>query len=79
MKLDEYLSENGLSCAAFAERIDVDVTTVIRIKNSQVLPHLKTLRAIWNATDGVVTPNDLTGLHAPSSQSTKQSEEVCDG
>lgn len=59
MKLDEYLNVNGISGAAFAERIGVNAATVYRIKTGRVFPHRSTLAAIVEATGGAVTANDL--------------------
>lgn len=59
MKLDDYLHLNGLTGAKFAEQIGVDPATVYRIRSGKVLPHRKTLQAIWDATKGLVSPNDF--------------------
>ncbi|WP_377512847.1 helix-turn-helix domain-containing protein [Octadecabacter sp. R77987] len=59
MRLDEYLTTNGISGTAFAERIGVNAATVYRIKTGRVFPHRSTLAAIVEATQGAVTANDL--------------------
>ena len=59
MKLDDYLRLNGLTGPKFAMQIGVDPATVYRIRSGSVLPHKKTIQAIWNATNGQVSPNDF--------------------
>lgn len=59
MTLDEYLKSNRMTAAKFAEMIDVNEATVFRIRTGRVFPHRKTMRAIFAATNGAVTANDM--------------------
>ena len=72
MTLDEYLTTNGISGAAFAERIGVNAATVYRIKTGRVFPHRSTLAAIVEATEGAVTANDLVATAVSGSQAEHQ-------
>lgn len=72
MRLDEFLTSNRLTLHEFAREIGVDAATVHRIKEGRVAPHRKTLERIHQATGGAVTPNDILGLHPPSTPTTKE-------
>jgi hypothetical protein len=63
MKLTQYLTENGLSLCAFANACGTSASTILRAKEGDVAPSKRVVRAIWDATGGRVTPNDLYGLH----------------
>jgi len=65
MKLDEFLNQNGLLMSDFAEKIGSTSATICRIIHGQTLPRRKLMEAIHRETRGLVTPNDLTGLHHP--------------
>ena len=67
MKLEDYLLENSLTLSDFSGRCGVSAPTIFRIKNKQVVPSKSTMVAILEATDGLVTPNDLVGLHGRAS------------
>lgn len=64
MTLTEYLAANNLTASAFAERLDVPPSTVIRLIKGERSPRLELLRKIMAATDGEVTPNDFVGFDA---------------
>lgn len=75
MKLDDYLRLKGLTGPKFAMQIGVDPATVYRIRSGKVLPRRQTIKAIWNATGGQVTVQDLmaaideeTKRHHPATQ-----------
>ena len=59
MTLDQYLQERGLSDADFAAAIKADRTTVSRLRRGSVLPEWTTMRRIYRATSGLVTPSDF--------------------
>jgi len=61
MKLMEYLSQEGLTTDAFAEKIGVSQGAVSRYATGQRFPVRAILRRIANATDGAVTANDFVG------------------
>ncbi|MCH2249592.1 MAG: helix-turn-helix domain-containing protein [Cognatishimia sp.] len=67
MKLNDFLSQTGTTKSAFAELIGTTTATISRIGDGLVVPRRDLLERIYKATNGLVTPNDLTGLHAPSS------------
>lgn len=61
MTLDQYLEVNGMSDADFAAAIKADRTTVSRLRRGAVLPEWGTMRRIYRATSGLVTPTDFLG------------------
>ncbi len=68
MKLSEYLNRNNLSLGQLAKRCGTSASTILRIKDGDVAPSKRVARALWNATNGQVTPNDLYGLHYAGSK-----------
>lgn len=62
MKLDEYLTTNGISGADFARTIGVNPATVFRIRTGRVFPHRTTMAAILEPTEGAVTANDIMNI-----------------
>lgn len=62
MKLDEYLHRQRLTNVAFAASIGVDQSTIARLRKGDLMPSGKLSKAIFDATGGKVTPNDLYGL-----------------
>ncbi len=68
MKLAQYLTENGLTLHEFAKACGTSASTILRIKDGEVAPSKRVARALWNATNGQVTPNDLYGLHYAGSK-----------
>lgn len=63
MDLAEYLKRNKISLAQLAKRCGTSASTILRIKDRDVAPSKRVARALWEATKGQVTPNDLYGLH----------------
>lgn len=63
MKLSEYLILNNLSLGQLAKRCGTSASTILRMKEAEVAPSKRVAEALWRATDGQVTPNDLFGLH----------------
>lgn len=78
MKLAQYLRENGLTLNEFAETCGTSASTILRIKDGEVAPSKRVARALWDATKGQVTPNDLYGLHYSASQSDKNKKPIPD-
>ena len=75
MKLEDYLTTNSLTLAQFSDQCGVSAPTIYRIKNQQVVPTKTTMVAILEATDGLVTPNDLVDLHGRESLNNKKDVE----
>lgn len=63
MKLGQYLEDNGLTLGQLARECGTSASTILRIKDAEVAPSKRVARAIWEATGGQVTPNDLYALH----------------
>lgn len=63
MKLSEYLDRNNLSLGQLAKQCGTSASTILRMKESEVAPSKRVAEALWRATGGQVTPNDLFGLH----------------
>lgn len=67
MHLRDFLDENGLNLAEFGNLVGTTGATICRIVNGQV-PRRDLMVRIHQATNGLVTPNDLVGLHGPEQQ-----------
>jgi len=59
MKLDLYLKENGLTDAAFGERIGLSQSQVSRIRRGLSWPSKEVIASIASATSNAVTANDI--------------------
>lgn len=59
MKLAQYLTDNDLKPAAFADRIGVAPSTITRILRGERKPQLDLIRKIKAGTDGQVTADDF--------------------
>jgi len=59
MQLKTYLKKNKITMLEFADRIDVNVSTVSRICRGVVVPSRSTMKRILVETDGKVQPSDL--------------------
>lgn len=70
MKLSEYLHLNSLSLGELAKRCGTSASTILRMKEATVAPSKRVAEALWRATDGQATPNDLFGLHYAQGQCT---------
>jgi transcriptional regulator with XRE-family HTH domain len=66
MTLSEFLRQNQVTLTEFASQIGTTVATVSRIADGIVVPRRKLLLRIFEVTGGLVTPNDVTGIHAPA-------------
>ena len=72
MKLSEYLHHNNLSLGELAKRCGTSASTILRMKEAKVAPSKRVAEALWRATDGQVTPNDLFELHYADGKCTCQ-------
>lgn len=61
MTLKEYLSQQGLTCEAFADKIGVKAPTAWRYANGHRIPRPTIMARIADATDGAVTAQDFYG------------------
>ena len=65
MKLGDWISQRGITPTDFARRIDRAPSTVTRLIAGDTLPDRDTVKRIFGATDGAVTPNDFFDLPDP--------------
>ncbi len=65
MELSEYLDRNNISLSQLAKQCGTSASTILRVKDAKVAPSRRVAKAVWVATGGQVTPNDLFGLHYP--------------
>ena len=63
MTLTQYLQTNRLSLNDLAKQCGTSASTILRVKDGTVAPSKRVARALWDATGGQVSPNDLYGLH----------------
>jgi len=63
MKLNDFLNTNDLTMAKFAADVGTTTATISRIADRSVMPRRSLIQRIYDATDGLVTPNDLAGLY----------------
>ncbi len=59
MKLQDYITQSGLTDAQFAERVGVSQPHINKIRRGVVSPSLSVAERIMEATNGKVTPNDF--------------------
>ena len=77
MKLSAYLAEMGEKPESFADRVQVDRTTILRYISGDRIPVKAVMQRIWDATGGKVTANDFyPSSDAPSQSSGHASPEV---
>jgi hypothetical protein len=60
MKIREYIEKNRLDPVAFALSIGISVTTIYRYMAGRI-PHRKTAYKIEEATNGLVTVEEMMG------------------
>jgi DNA-binding XRE family transcriptional regulator len=63
MTLTQYLATNQLTLNDLANQCGTSASTILRVKDGRVAPSKRVARALWCATSGQVSPNDLYGLH----------------
>lgn len=64
MTLDEYLSTNGITNSAAAEKLKRDVTLIGRYRARTVTPSPQIIADIVEWADGAVTPRELLAVAA---------------
>lgn len=62
MKIEEYLKRCQITQAMLASRVGVSVQAVSLFCLGERIPRPETMRKIYVATNGAVTPNDFYGL-----------------
>lgn len=62
MTLDEYLSRNAAQ--KLAEKTGLSVASLSRMRRGLQKPSMDTMQSLFDATDGLVTPNDFLGIAA---------------
>lgn len=62
MQLADYLTQHGISDAAFARSIGVERQAVWRYRLGVRFPEKPILLKIFEATEGAVTANDFAGI-----------------
>ena len=66
MTLDQYLAEQAITEAAFAARVEVDQSTVHRLRAKGQTPNKALMARIFEATSGRVRADDFFGLPTPT-------------
>jgi transcriptional regulator with XRE-family HTH domain len=69
MKLSDYLSENGLTQAQFAQLVGASQQAVAMWVIGDRTPRAAQMRKVKDATGGTVTPNDFLPSAAPDHSS----------
>ncbi|HVB68021.1 MAG TPA: helix-turn-helix transcriptional regulator [Acetobacteraceae bacterium] len=59
MRLRAYLDKHGLTATAFAERVRVSHSTILRLAEGRQHARPKLIQAIFDETNGEVTADDL--------------------
>lgn len=59
MNLEDYMTREGLTDAAFAEKISVDAVTVGRYRRRERMPRREIMKRINAETSGAVTADDF--------------------
>lgn len=62
MKLEEYLNEHKISVAAFAKEIGCSRQWIYDLINRRRKPSAESIKTICDATNGLVTANELCGI-----------------
>lgn len=62
MNLQTYLNQNSLSLAKFAKRCGVSPTTILRVRDGEVIPSRRTLTSIVDASGGAITVQELISV-----------------
>ena len=71
MKLSAYMEDHGLTLTAFAKRAGLNISTAHRAVVGKVVPSPPTMKAIFAATDGMVTPNDFFDANPDGGQAVR--------
>jgi transcriptional regulator with XRE-family HTH domain len=62
MTLDQYLTSNGITEAAFATEIGADQSTVNRLRRKGQIPSKELMAAIFEKSGGAVRADDFFGI-----------------
>ena len=76
MKLEQYRNDKGMTFAQLGEHIGLGknrAKDAERYCKGETTPKRKTMRNIYEATDGQVTPNDFFGLAGVDTNKDSQS------
>ena len=74
MKLASYITANGLTDTTFAKLIGRTQSTVSRIRRGVAMPDHETALAVYQATNGAVSPNDFFDLPSPPNGNSARDE-----
>lgn len=64
MTLDQYLTDNEITEAVFADKIGADQSTVNRLRKKGQVPSKPLMARIFDETEGAVRADDFFGLGA---------------
>lgn len=76
MRFDAWMSATNTSNAEAGRRIGCSGETVRRYRAGEREPDGETMRAIFDLTDGQVTPNDWVGVGPRCNDHSEKSEQV---
>jgi transcriptional regulator with XRE-family HTH domain len=62
MRLDDYIEDEGLTYAQFANMCDISARALYRYAKHERVPREEVMRAIIHTTGGAVQPNDFFDL-----------------
>jgi transcriptional regulator with XRE-family HTH domain len=62
MRFDEWMTETRTRNAEFGRRLGTSGETIRRYRTGEREPDADTMKNIFDATDGQVTPNDWVGV-----------------
>lgn len=60
-----YRDANSISAATLGERLRLSRQSIHRLENGEQAPSAETLRRVLEATEGVVSPNDMIAAMPP--------------
>jgi transcriptional regulator with XRE-family HTH domain len=66
MRLDHWMTETATPDEALAARVEVDRSTISRIRRGTRMPSPEMMRKLFEATGGAVTANDF--VHSAGSE-----------
>jgi len=64
MTLKDYIAQPGRTATKLANACGVSVSTITRAAEGSTMPGRDLLAAIYEHTEGAVTPNDFLGIAA---------------
>lgn len=63
MRLNDFLMIHNLTMTEFAVSVGTTAATISRIVDGSVMPRRALMLRIYQATHGLVTPNDIADIH----------------